>query len=117
MFAALKGEDTSEQQAQFLWDNVAGTAREKIANARAYRTQVVERAKANADYLQEILPEFRKRPELVVQRIYLDAIEEVLGNADEIFFIQPAEGAKDGEIRVMVNRNPEIGSQQEQQER
>jgi membrane protease subunit HflK len=117
LFAALKGKDISEQQEQFLWANVAGTAREKIADARAYRTQVVETAKANADYLREILPEFRKRPELVVQRIYLDAIEEVLSNADEIFVIQLAEGAKDGEVRVMVNRNPEIGSEQEQQER
>ncbi|MHC4343479.1 MAG: protease modulator HflK [Planctomycetota bacterium] len=117
LFAVLEGKDTSEQQEQVLWDNVAGTAREKIAHARAYRTQVVETAKANADYLQKILPEFRKRPELVVQRIYLDAIEEVLSNADEIFVIQPAEGAKDGEIRVMVNRNPAISSEQEQQER
>jgi membrane protease subunit HflK len=117
LFGALKGKDTSEQREQFLWDNVAGTARERIAQARAYRTQVVETAKANADYLQKILPEFRKRPELVVQRIYLDAIEEVLNNADEIFIVQPAAGAKGGEIRVIVNRNPEISSEQEQQER
>jgi regulator of protease activity HflC (stomatin/prohibitin superfamily) len=117
LFAALKGKDISEEQERFLWDNVAGTAQEKIAQARAYRTQVVETAKANADYLQKILPEFRKRPQLVVQRIYLDAIEQVLDNADEIFVIQPAEGTKGAEIRVMVNRNPEIKSEQEGQER
>jgi membrane protease subunit HflK len=117
LFAALRDKDTSEQKEQFLWGNVAGTAQEKIANARAYRTQVVETAKANADYLQKILPEFRKRPELVVQRIYLDAVEEVLSNADEIFVIQLAQGAEGGEIRVMVNRNPAIKPEKEQQER
>jgi membrane protease subunit HflK len=104
LFEVLKGKHVSEAEEQRLWNNVAGAARETIANARAYRTEVVETAKANADYLQQILPEFRKRPDLVVQRIWLDAVEDVLNNADEKFVIQGGRGAKGKEIRVMVNR-------------
>jgi membrane protease subunit HflK len=117
LLVLLKGKPASKQQEQYLWDNVAGAAREKIAQARAYRTQVVETAKANANYLQQILPEFRKRPELVVQRIYLDAIEKVLNSADEKFVIQASERAKGAEIRVMINRNPAIKQKQEEQQR
>jgi len=101
---------------------LAGTAEEKIAQARAYRTKIVEAAKANADYLQRLLPEYRKRPELVIQKVYQDAIEYVLNNADEKFVIQPTEGTGGKELRVLVGRDPSLKpksrkGQQVQQER
>ncbi|MHC4623909.1 MAG: SPFH domain-containing protein, partial [Planctomycetota bacterium] len=55
LFAVIKGKNVSKEEEELLWDNVAGTAREKIAHARAYRTEVVETAKASAEYLQKIL--------------------------------------------------------------
>jgi len=58
--------------------------------------------------LQEILPEYRKRPKLVIQKIYQDAIEYVLNNADEKMIIQPTEGTKGREIRILLNRDPAI---------
>ncbi len=105
----------SKQEEDSLWENLAGAAREEIAQALAYRTEVVETARANGDYLQKILPEYRKRPELVLQRIYLDAIEYVLGSADEKFFIPPGEGGKGREIRIMLNRDPTIKRNTEQE--
>ena len=98
----------AEQQKEFLWLQLAGTAQEKIAQARAYRTKVVESAKANAEYLQKLLPEYRKRPELVIHEIYQNAIEYVLNNTDEKIVIQPAQGTKAREIRLLLNRDPAI---------
>jgi membrane protease subunit HflK len=95
----------TEEQKTLLWSQLAGAAQEKIAVARAYRTSVVENARANADYLREILPEYRKRPRLVIQKIYQDAIEYVLNNTDEKFIIQPTKGAENTEIRVLLNRD------------
>jgi regulator of protease activity HflC (stomatin/prohibitin superfamily) len=117
LFETLKDETTREpvlstvegEEKELLWSQLAGQAQEKIAGARAYRTKVVETAKANAEYLQKLLPEYRKRPELVVQKIYQDAIEYVLNNVDEKIIIQPAEeGALGREIRVLLNRDPTI---------
>ena len=88
-----------------LWSQLAGAAQIKIAEARAYRTEVVETAKADADYLQRLLPEYRKRPKLVIQEIYQDAIEYVLNNTDEKIIIQPTEGGKDTEIRILLSRD------------
>ncbi|MHC4227478.1 MAG: protease modulator HflK [Planctomycetota bacterium] len=109
-FALLKDKksisELSEQQQELLWSDLGGTARERMADARAYQTRVVETAKANADYLQRLLPEYRQRPELVVQRIYLDAMEQIFTNADEIFVVQPAGGAKGTELRILLNRDP-----------
>jgi len=109
LFEVLSGTRTvSEQEEEFLWDNLAGQAQEKITKAKAYRATVVDTAEAYAKYLHQLLPEYRKRPELVLQGIYWDAIEQVLKKAGEKFIIQPAEGVKAHEIRVIINRNPNL---------
>jgi len=111
-FTLLKGRksvsELNEQEQELLWSQLAGTAREKIAEARSYRARVVETAKANADYLERLLPEYQQRPELVIQKIYLDAIEQILTNANEKFVIQTAEGTKGSQIRVLLNRDPSL---------
>jgi hypothetical protein len=45
---------------------------------------------------------------LVIQKIYQDAIEEVLNNADEKMIIQPTEGSKSKEVRIMLGRDPAL---------
>jgi len=116
LYKALHNEAISKKEKELLWFQLAGSAQEKIAKARAYRTEVAESAKANADYLLEILPEFRKRPELVTQEIYQDAIEQVLGNADEKFIIQPNEGGKSTEYWIQLNRDPKLKPRTEKEE-
>jgi len=108
LLATLKDKSITEEKREYLWLQLAGSAQERIAEARAYRTQVVETTKANAEYLQQLLPEYRKRPELVIQKIYQDTIEFVLINADEKFVIQPTEGAAGKELRIMINRDPSL---------
>jgi len=111
---AVKQPSRSEQQMEILWQQLAGQARELIAHAKAYRTEVVEKARANAEYLREILPEYKKRPELVVQGIYNDAVEYVLENTDEKMVIQPTETSKPKEIRIQLNRDPSLKSRSKQ---
>ncbi len=113
---ALQNNNLSNEQLELLWDRLAGEAQERIAQAQAYRTQVVENAKANADYVAQILPEYRKRPRLVIQKIYQDAIEQVLENVDETVIIQPTEGAKGAEIRIQISRDPTLKKKSEQQQ-
>lgn len=114
LYQALMAEDPNEEELEVLWSQVAGQAQDIIAQAKAYRTKVVEAAKANATYLNSILPEFRKRPELVTQRIYLDALEQVLKNAEEKFIVQPSNDARGQEIRVLVNSDPKLPKKQGQ---
>jgi membrane protease subunit HflK len=93
--------DTTLIEAQAMQQDI-------LAEAGAYRTRVVESARASADYLEKILPQYRQRPKLVMQRIYLDALEYILDRADEKFIVQPGKGAKGHEIRVHINRDPTI---------
>jgi membrane protease subunit HflK len=108
LLQALRDQQADQQQTEWLWSQLAGQAQQKIANARAYRTKIVETARANAEYLKQLLPEYRKRPKLVIQEIYQDAIEHVLNNADEKMIIQPTKGTKGTEIRIRLNRDPTL---------
>jgi modulator of FtsH protease HflK len=89
-----------------LLSRLAGSCQEKISRARSDRTKVVETAKANAEYLAKLLPQYHKRPELVLQDIYQEAIREVMDNADEKIFVQPSAEGKSKEFRVIINRKP-----------
>ncbi|UCF14065.1 MAG: protease modulator HflK [Phycisphaerales bacterium] len=103
LHAALMDDAVSEQVTESLWEDLGGTARERMADAQAYQTQVVETAKANADYLRRLLPEYKLRPKLVLQKLYLDTLARIYENAEETFVVQSGEN---GEIRVLVNKNP-----------
>jgi membrane protease subunit HflK len=107
LYAVLQDETVTQQDKELLWSQLSGKAQEKIAEAQAYGTKVRESAKADADYLHRLLPEYRKHPELVVQRIYKDTIEQVMSNVDEKFIIQGVVGAKK-EIRILLNRDPTL---------
>ncbi len=107
----LKKPDMTQAEQEQLVAQLAGQVQSKISEARAYRTTVVEDAKANAEYLKNLLPEYQKRPELVLQKLYQDAIEEVLENADEKIIIQPSGDGKPREIRILINRDPAIKKQ------
>ncbi|AQT68854.1 Modulator of FtsH protease HflK [Anaerohalosphaera lusitana] len=106
ILADLQGDELDGEQRAELLTQLAGKSQEVIADARAHKTNIVEAAKANANYLTQLLPEYRKRPELVLQRIYQDAVEEVLDNAQEKIIVQPGKEGTDRQLRILINRDP-----------
>jgi len=115
LLAVLKDPNASEEKLEFLWSQLAGEAQKKITEARAYRTSVVKNAKANAEYLREILSEYRKRPQLVIQEIYKTAMEQILSDAEEKIIMQPVESQKGKEVRILYNRDPLIRTKKSQE--
>lgn len=120
LFAALHDESLSDEAKEALWSRLAGAAQEKIAEARAYRTKIIETAKGDADYLERLLPEYEQRPQLVLQDRYLSAMEQILENADEKFVLKPAGPDGNRELRILLNRDPSLkkktGTEQSAQE-
>ena len=114
---ALSDPNATEQQLDNYLANSSGQVRQTIAEAKAYRTKVVESAKANADYLAKLLPEYRKRPKLVLERIYQEAMEEILSNTQETIIAQPSSGVKNTEFRIIVNRDPMLGKDKKQEKK
>ncbi len=108
LYEALLDPNSDPQQREVLWTQVTGDAQGAIAQAQAYQTKVVEAARASANYLTSILPEYRKRPLLVARELYLAAIQQVLTNADEKFVLDSSNKAKDREFRILLNRDTKL---------
>jgi membrane protease subunit HflK len=61
-----------------------GEAQRIIEQANAYRDEVVARAEGEAYRFEQLLTEYALSPEVTRERIYIDAIQDVLGNSSKV---------------------------------
>jgi membrane protease subunit HflK len=61
-----------------------GGAARQIEEGSAYKEQVVAKAEGEAERFERILAEYKKAPGVTRQRLYLETIEEVLGNTSKV---------------------------------
>jgi membrane protease subunit HflK len=112
---ALLDKNATEAQQAALWSQVTGDIQDTLAQGQVYQTRVVDRARMNADYLRQILPEYRLRPELVTRFLYSEALQEILKNVDEKFIIDKCDEAREREVRVTVTRDASLKPKQNSQ--
>lgn len=61
-----------------------GAASRRIQEAEAYKEKVIARANGEVNRFAQILKEYKKAPKVTRQRIYLEAMEDVLRNTDTV---------------------------------
>lgn len=61
-----------------------GRAQRALEEAQGYREQVVSRAQGDARRFEQLLTEYAKAPEVTRERLYLDAVQEVMTNSSKI---------------------------------
>lgn len=72
----------AERQYNRVIPEARGKADKKIADAKAFAIDLVNRAKGDAARFTSILMEYRKAPAITRKRIYLDVMEEVFQKTD-----------------------------------
>ncbi|MFZ9583463.1 MAG: FtsH protease activity modulator HflK [Pseudohongiellaceae bacterium] len=61
-----------------------GAARRQMEEASAYKEQVIARAQGEAERFERLLVEYKKAPEVTRQRLYLDAMQDVMSNSSKV---------------------------------
>ncbi len=61
-----------------------GRAQRAIEEANAYRDQVIAKAEGEAERFNRLLVEYNKAPEVTRERLYIDAIEDVMANSSKV---------------------------------
>jgi membrane protease subunit HflK len=61
-----------------------GLARRVIEEANGYRDQVIARAEGEAQRFTQLLTEYQRSPEVTRERLYLETMQEVLGNTSKV---------------------------------
>ena len=72
-----------------------GEAAQTLEEAEGYRAQVVNEAEGEASRFTAVLGEYEKAPEVTRKRLYLEAMEDVLGGVNKIII---DEGAGEGVV-------------------
>lgn len=61
-----------------------GQAQRVIEEATAYREQVIAQSEGDANRFSALLTEYKKAPKVTRERLYLDAVQEVMANSSKI---------------------------------
>lgn len=83
-----------------------GDAYRIIDEAKAYKTRVVESVKAESNYFQTVLEEYRKSPETMLVALHADVVRDVLKNVETKYVLHAGEEGHQ-EIRLRIGPEPE----------
>ncbi len=70
--------------AESIIPEARGKAQEIVEQANAYRDRVAQRAQGEADRFNKLYTEYRKAEKVTRDRLYIDAMETMLGNSSKI---------------------------------
>ncbi|MEL6620285.1 MAG: FtsH protease activity modulator HflK [Pseudomonadota bacterium] len=75
-----------------------GQAAQLLEEAEGYRAQQVNQAEGEASRFVAVLEEYLKAPEVTRQRLYLETMEQVLGDVDKIILDEANNGGSQGVV-------------------
>ena len=74
----------AESYANGVIPEARGQAQRMIEEANGYRDEVIARAQGEADRFTKLLTEYRKAPEVMRERLYIDTMQELLSNTSKV---------------------------------
>ncbi len=100
--AAAQQRDRLEKEADAyaarVFAEARGQAAQTLEEAEGYRARVVNEAQGQASRFSAVLGEYDKAPEVTRTRLYIEAMEEVLGDMDKIILDQNQSGGAQGVV-------------------
>jgi membrane protease subunit HflK len=100
--AAEQERDRSRNVADAYANKVLAEARGEAAQimeeAEGYRARVVNEAQGEASRFSAVLQEYRKAPEVTRKRLYLETMEQVLGDIDKVILDDDVGGTGQGVV-------------------
>ena len=98
--AAEQERDRLQRQADAYANRVLaesrGEAAQILEEAEGYRARVVNEAQGDASRFTSVLTEYSKAPEVTRKRLYLETMEEVLGDIDKTILDESIAGGEGG---------------------
>ena len=74
----------AESYANGVIPEARGQAQRMLEEASGYRDAVISRAQGEADRFTKLVAEYRKEPEVTRERLYLETMQEVMGNTSKV---------------------------------
>lgn len=85
---AREDEDRFKKEAEAYANGIIpearGRAQRLIEESEAYKAEIVDRARGEAERFGKLLTEYTRAPQVTRERLYLETMEEVLGNTSKV---------------------------------
>jgi len=95
--AAKEDKERAKNEAQAYANDITpkarGEAKKMVLDAEAYEKEVVDRAQGQADRFESILAAYKLAPDVTRQRMYLEAMEQVLAKVDKVIIDSKVAGS------------------------
>ena len=88
---------------------IGGEVAELIHEARTYRTQVQAQVRGEAEYFNSLLVQYRKNPQIVLNRLWQDTKEVILTGDIETIYLPK------GQAYLELNRDPKVRKERQRQ--
>lgn len=82
-------ENKAEAYANEILPRARGEAARIVADSKAYRDQVIARAEGESSRFLSVLNEYSKAPGVTRERLYLETMEQVLGESNKVLLDVP----------------------------
>lgn len=80
----IRSENKAQAYANDIVPRARGAAATTIANAKGYKAKVVAEAEGESKRFLALLKEYEKAPGVTRERLYLETMQEVLGNTNKV---------------------------------
>ena len=96
--AVKSGQDRERQKnegqayANDVIPKARGTAARLMQEAEGYRQRVIERAEGDASRFRQVVAEYSKAPGVTRDRLYIDAMQEIMSNSTKVLIDQKGSG-------------------------
>lgn len=88
-----RAENKAEAYANQILPQAGGEAARILADAKAYRDKVVAESEGEAARFAAVLAEYAKAPEITRERLYLETMEQVLGESSKVLLDADGSGS------------------------
>lgn len=79
-----RAQNEAQQYSNRVIPEARGEAQQQIERANAYLAEVVARATGDASRFDQLLTEYRKAPEVTRQRLYIEALQDVMSASSKV---------------------------------
>jgi membrane protease subunit HflK len=102
-----------ENQAQAYSNDVVprarGGAARQVEDAKAYQARVIAEAEGESQRFVAVLNEYEKAPEVTRQRLYIETVEDVLGNTNKVLLdVDSGNSLMYLPLDKMIQSSPEV---------
>lgn len=101
--------DTAYRSLKIDQKRIGGQASKVINDALGYRTQISQQLEAESKQFNDLLGQYRANPEIVLNRLWFDAKQEILTSPDIEVFYTPA----NAQPYIELNRRPDVQAARE----